>query len=425
MTSVPTGIVRGPDQTDESSLERLPLAVLELDGDLRAVDVNQGWVQLCGRSQHDSRGSLWWQSVDPRDRAALQRALSSPAPSDDVRAEHRVVGAGDPRWTRWWWRHDGDRTWACVADVDADWSRTRDLWRRATHDPLTGLANRTEFMTLLERALDRAIDHPALAVVFVDLDHFKGVNDSAGHRAGDAVLAAVAHAIVEAVRPFDVAGRLGGDEFAVLCPGLTSEDETTALATRIRDAVAASEAVTGIPISGSAGVAVSVAGDGSADSLVARADQAMYRDKSARRPPSPSGGGRPAPLSADVGEQHVAAVLVPMLFRLGLSLHAVADAADDLTASRVRDVVEELDDVIASLRHAAFAHLRDTADAASVRVAFRRVESAIAGAEHAVRQEWAKTATSASDDPGLALRLVRSSRLLRAAERALEPDALG
>lgn len=428
MTSVPTNLGSGHHPAT-SPIHRLPLAVLVLDRGLRAVEVNAGWQQLSGQTAHDARGALWWRSIDPRDSAALRVALASSTPSDDLQVEHRIVGADGARWTRWWWQHQGDETWVCVADVDADRSHAHDLWRRATHDHLTGVANRTEFMTLLERALDRAGDHPALAVVYVDLDGFKDVNDSSGHRAGDAVLTAVAQAIVEAVRPFDIAGRLGGDEFAVLCPGLTSEEEADSLADRIRTAVAASDAITGIAVGASVGVAVSRPGDLSPEGLLGRADAAMYEDKARRHGVSSSGrrdGGDVAPPRLGrLDDEQLASVLVPLLFRIGLSLHAAADGADDLTGSRLRDVVDELDDAIASLRRSAFAHLRSRDDGPSVRDARRGIEVAIAGAERALHREWADAAPPIGDDAEIALRLVRSSRLLRAAERALDPDVLG
>jgi diguanylate cyclase (GGDEF)-like protein len=426
VTSIPTGLLSAGD-TNGSSFDLLPLAVLVLDADLRAVDVNGGWQQLCGRSPHDARGSLWWRSVDARDRSALRRALSSTASPEDQQEEHRVLGPDGPRWTRWWWQQQGDRTWVCIADVNAARSRAHELWQRATHDPLTGLANRAEFLALLERALERASDHPALTVVFVDLDRFKDVNDTSGHRAGDAVLAAVAQAIVESVRPFDVAARIGGDEFAVLCPSLTTDDEAAALAGRIRAAVAGSEATTGIAMSASVGVAVSRAGD-TPDSLMVTADGAMYRDKAGGRATgslqAASRAGRAAGV-APPDEEQLAFVLVPLLFRISLSLHAAADVADRHVAAQLHDVVDEIDDVIALLRRSAFANLRHASDGESVRTAFAGLQTAITGAEEAVRREWGNAGSPEPGGEEAVMRLVRSSRLLRAAERALEPDVLG
>jgi diguanylate cyclase (GGDEF)-like protein/PAS domain S-box-containing protein len=102
-------------------------------------------------------------------------------------------------------------------DVTLDVDRTRDLQHRAMHDPLTGLSNRAEFEEQLRTVFAKArhLDRPA-AVMAIDLDRFKTVNDAAGHVAGDAVLRKVAAACRLAVRSSDIVGRLGGDEFAVI-----------------------------------------------------------------------------------------------------------------------------------------------------------------------------------------------------------------
>ena len=107
-------------------------------------------------------------------------------------------------------------------DVTGDLDRTRDLQHRAMHDPLTGLGNRTEFEQRLRTVFGKArhLDRPA-AVLAIDLDRFKAVNDAAGHAAGDAVLCKVAEACLLTVRSSDFVSRLGGDEFAIIldnCP---------------------------------------------------------------------------------------------------------------------------------------------------------------------------------------------------------------
>jgi len=112
------------------------------------------------------------------------------------------------------------------------------LERAALHDALTGVANRKGFEAAAARMLEaHATQHPA-SVVMLDLDHFKPINDSAGHAAGDAVLVAVAQAITAAVRTSDVVGRLGGDEFAVLLPRC-SQAQAVVVAEKIRKAVLA------------------------------------------------------------------------------------------------------------------------------------------------------------------------------------------
>ncbi len=106
-----------------------------------------------------------------------------------------------------------------LQDAGPDVERTQDLNHRANHDPLTGLCNRYEFRRRMQDTFDRAtkLDEPA-ALIAIDLDRFKAVNDSGGHAAGDAVLSRVAEVLKMSVRQRDVVARLGGDEFAVLLP---------------------------------------------------------------------------------------------------------------------------------------------------------------------------------------------------------------
>ncbi|MEP6758797.1 MAG: diguanylate cyclase [Actinomycetota bacterium] len=155
------------------------------------------------------------------------------------------------------------------------------LEHQATHDPLTGLANRKLFDELLVRAVFRAErSRRAIAVLYMDLDGFKDVNDVFGHQAGDRVLAETSRRLESVVRPGDIVARMGGDEFVVLCENLATPDDAEKIATRVVQAV-------GKPIPVAAGVATVTASVGialgsfgeSAASIVARADEAMYRTK--------------------------------------------------------------------------------------------------------------------------------------------------
>ena len=154
---------------------------------------------------------------------------------------------------------------------------------QSRHDPLTLLPNRTMFSEFAERQLSLASrNHYGMAVIAIDLDHFKSVNDTQGHAAGDAVLKEAAARIEQAVRSSDIAARLGGDEFLVL---LSETDPASALhtANRIVQALGQPYTSTTFPVSGSAGVALYPDDGLTMDVLIARADQALYEAKSAGR----------------------------------------------------------------------------------------------------------------------------------------------
>jgi diguanylate cyclase (GGDEF)-like protein len=152
----------------------------------------------------------------------------------------------------------------------------------AMHDPLTGLANRSLILDHLALALARAERRPTLAaVIFIDLDDFKGINDNLGHVAGDELLVRVGERLSHAVRPADTLGRWGGDEFVVVCEDLERDSDAPGIVERIADAFEHPFEVhhLALHISASIGVAVSGhAGDGP-DSLIHAADADMYRVK--------------------------------------------------------------------------------------------------------------------------------------------------
>jgi diguanylate cyclase (GGDEF)-like protein len=159
---------------------------------------------------------------------------------------------------------------------------TATLAQLALHDSLTGLPNRTLLFDRLEHALRRAARRTTpVAVLFLDLDRFKVVNDSLGHDAGDALLVGVAHRLQEAVRPGDTVARFGGDEFVVLCDRVRDVDEAARVATRLVEVlrepfpVGAGEVV----VSASIGISLSGRRADTATRLLRDADTAMYRAK--------------------------------------------------------------------------------------------------------------------------------------------------
>lgn len=160
-----------------------------------------------------------------------------------------------------------------------------DLRRLARTDPLTGALNRLALEEEARRLFGRAGAPSGLAVLMLDADHFKAINDRHGHAGGDRVLAALAHGVGARLRPGDVLGRVGGEEFLVLLPH-TDLATATALAEELRAHVASQPlGLDGLAqaITVSIGVAVRDATDGDADALIRRADHSLYEAKRAGR----------------------------------------------------------------------------------------------------------------------------------------------
>ncbi|MBI3368884.1 MAG: GGDEF domain-containing protein [Burkholderiales bacterium] len=160
------------------------------------------------------------------------------------------------------------------------------LVHQSRHDDLTGLANRRGFLQLLEREHERARrEGTRYALLMVDVDHFKRINDEHGHATGDTVLAEVAARLAASARAIDSVGRLGGEEFCLLLPA-TDAAGAQHLAQRVCEAVHASPVLPDWPalhVSVSVGVACLAADDSGADPVLRRADAALYRAKAEGR----------------------------------------------------------------------------------------------------------------------------------------------
>jgi len=164
--------------------------------------------------------------------------------------------------------------------------RTAELKHLAVTDALTGIANRRHFMDIAAVEVERVRrHHHPLAMMMLDIDHFKRVNDTWGHPVGDEVIKATAAACSRAVRAVDVAGRLGGEEFAIILPD-TDLQAALAAAERLRQDVAAIRIPVGadtVAFTASIGVAECTVADATATMLLSRADQALYEAKHSGR----------------------------------------------------------------------------------------------------------------------------------------------
>jgi diguanylate cyclase (GGDEF)-like protein/PAS domain S-box-containing protein len=231
--------------------------------------------------------------VHPEDRALVQatveRSLGSLEPFDFA---HRTITAdGQLRWLQCRGRVravDGQpvQMTGAAQDVTAQREAAEALSQLALHDPLTGLPNRSLFMDRLGQAL-RRLDRRdrVLAVLFVDLDRFKVINDRFGHATGDETLLAVGCRLREVLRPHDTVARLGGDEFVVLCEDLEDDRAAIRVAERVLAALDQPVACGGTDVVPSASIGISLTrrSDVTPDALLRDADMAMYRAKETGR----------------------------------------------------------------------------------------------------------------------------------------------
>jgi diguanylate cyclase (GGDEF)-like protein/PAS domain S-box-containing protein len=176
-----------------------------------------------------------------------------------------------------------------LADAIERHAADQALRYRVLHDSLTGLPNRLSFVDALGESLDKAtISGSPVGILFLDLDHFKLINDSLGHHAGDALLRAVAPRLRSHLRPGDVVARFGGDEFGILIDRLADEGEAVAIADRVASAFTQPFSLDGVDhfVSASIGVAVARTSEErtvNAELLIRDADAAMYRAKESGR----------------------------------------------------------------------------------------------------------------------------------------------
>jgi diguanylate cyclase (GGDEF)-like protein/PAS domain S-box-containing protein len=234
--------------------------------------------RLCAMSIHDINAS-------PPDKVSLKGDGSLPEYRDDFVFSHQLA-SGELRVVEF---HASpillrgqSILFAIIHDITQRRALEQEMRRLATTDSLTGLVNRRVFLAQVARELERFQRYARpVALLMLDLDSFKRINDARGHAAGDSVLQHFADIARQSLRKIDVLGRLGGEEFAALLPG-TDAAGAVQLAERLRQAVAEQPAeIEGgsLAYTVSVGVTWFASGDSNADSILARADRALYRAK--------------------------------------------------------------------------------------------------------------------------------------------------
>jgi diguanylate cyclase (GGDEF)-like protein/PAS domain S-box-containing protein len=277
-----------------AAFEHSPIGVAVVAPDGRYRRVNPALCEFLGYSEHELLAMHWWDVTEPSqlevDRERTAKLLKGEINSYQLEKQY-VHARGHLVWallsaTLVRDADDEPLYFVCqIQDITNRKVTEERLIELALHDPLTGVANRLLFMDRLALALARADRRVSpVAVLFLDLDLFKEVNDRFGHRAGDQVLINTAKRIQSVVRPSDTVARLGGDEFAILCEDMNTEQDAVAIAERLCREFTRPVSIDGgeTRVTASIGIAFAQEGD-DPDSLLRNADAAMYSVKEGGR----------------------------------------------------------------------------------------------------------------------------------------------
>lgn len=271
-----------------------PVMIWLADANMQYSWVNRGWTNFTGRTMEQVLGHGWEDSIHPEDHPQVMEEYAKHFRAQTgFRAEYRIRSrGGEYRWIMdvGVARFDEKGNYAghigsCIditekKEID-DW-----LWQQANYDELTKLPNRRVFHERLLLEMRKAQrSGTILALLFVDLDRFKEVNDTLGHECGDLLLVEVARRIQACVRETDTVARLGGDEFTVVLPQISDAAHVERVAATLVEKLAESFQLDGhmADVSASIGIALYPNDTADADDLIRMADKSMYAAKSAGR----------------------------------------------------------------------------------------------------------------------------------------------
>jgi diguanylate cyclase (GGDEF)-like protein/PAS domain S-box-containing protein len=274
----------------QSLAAALPLGILSADARGFVVFTNEAAEQILNLPADQLVGRGWENAIHPDDRLEVVAAASHVSAHGLPRqVVFRVDTAMFARWAHAKFVPLGDPLhttgWIATVDDITDRRRTEsELAHRATHDPLTKLPNRLLLEDRMRQACARLRrDTNSVSVLFIDMDGFKAINDTRGHRAGDQVLVEIARRLRLVVRDVDTVARYAGDEFVVVCESIAAR-ELESVRDRIARTVAQPMSIDGerIEVGASIGVATTANPQVGLEELLARADQDMYRNKRMR-----------------------------------------------------------------------------------------------------------------------------------------------
>jgi diguanylate cyclase (GGDEF)-like protein/PAS domain S-box-containing protein len=274
-------------------LTQVPAAVIRTDAAGNIMHWNRAAEELYGWTPDEAIGRQIVDLLEPGQTEEIRAAWPQDAIGRSTRPEEYEVRRKDGSRVSIHASavtlHDDHGRISGIVGVSVDLTERKAIDERlrqmAYTDGVTGLANRVRFMERLELALNRLDERHGLAVLFMDLDRFKVVNDSLGHHAGDELLRMVGERLAGSIRPDDVLARFGGDEFALLCHPIGDIEQVERVAERILERLSAPFVIHGreVFINGSAGITIARDRDASAIELIRECDVAMYDAKALGR----------------------------------------------------------------------------------------------------------------------------------------------
>ncbi|HUP31218.1 MAG TPA: diguanylate cyclase, partial [Usitatibacter sp.] len=267
------------------------MALVTADG--RFMQANKAFCEMLGRPNSDLLASNLRTLVNESDYATLQ-GLVDKLVSGQLQAIHTEIRGVHRDGSDVWmslnislardWEFRTHNLIVQAQDISARRRAEAELYHNAYHDSLTQLSNRTHFNEQLHRAISRVQRHPEqrFAVMYLDFDRFKIVNDSLGHKAGDELLVNLARRLQSVLRPTDLIARLGGDEFAILLEDIQRERDAVDLAERIQKELQKPFQLGDMEVTVSASIGITFSTNGylTAEQIVRDADIAMYKAKS-------------------------------------------------------------------------------------------------------------------------------------------------
>lgn len=271
-----------------------PFGVFQTDEDGDYVYFNSRWLEITGISQFPVTLHVFNEAIDEEDRADIQAHWQYAIKhAQEFKAEFRLQGERDSVihvicHAKPIINSEGavQGFLGSLADVSELKSMQSKLEHLALYDPLTQLANRRLFVNRLEKTIRSSIrDHRRFALMFLDFDHFKRVNDTLGHDQGDELLVTMAHRLRQCTRSADTVARLGGDEFTVLVPEIDHRQEIDHVARKILTTLKQPIQLLGQEVTNTCSIGITVFPDDgdNATALMRNADLAMYKAKSSGR----------------------------------------------------------------------------------------------------------------------------------------------